>query len=312
MKITQVLDPAHENWVQGGTFKDLRNANKIFNLEPILLGSPFKTQKPVDWLRSLGKILLARNLLFSSLTPLVNYNRIFKFLPKLSKIGLWFTHQENLFSGSELLALSKCDVIFVHSVKQKIELEKIIKCKIIVFLGAVDINRFKNSATLGRRVVWVGTSNSRKNPEILLSLAQSNPKLNFLLLGKNWANGPLMKVVESIHNIEYKEIAGPLTSKDFDGCDIYLCTSRIEGGPMPLLESIAAGMNPISTSVGFVEDLYNFFSIPKKFIYNNSEQIVDLINTIRNDQNKDFQIIRNKVIELNFERLSEIIASNFN
>ena len=311
MKITQVLDPAHEQWVQGGTFKDLRNVSKIFNQRPIYIGSPFRTQGPLIWIVSCFKIFLGRHLLFSSLTPLVNYYRVYRFLPKLSKIGLWFTHQENSFSKSELLALSRCDVIFVHSLKQKKELEKIVKSKIEVMLGAIEVSRFKDSAVIGRRIVWVGTPNFRKNPDLLVSLAQANPDLDFLLLGKGWSKSSLMKTVNSLRNIEYREIIAPLTSKDFDGCDIYLCTSRIEGGPMPLLESLAAGLHPISTNVGFVEDLYNFFSISKQFIFYNFDQIVPLIDELRENQRKDSFILQNKITKLSFENLSNLIISHY-
>ena len=311
MKITQVLDPAHEQWVQGGTFKDLRNVSKIFNQRPIYIGSPFRTQGPLIWIVSCFKIFLGRHLLFSSLTPLVNYYRVYRFLPKLSKIGLWFTHQENSFSKSELLALSRCDVIFVHSLKQKKELEKIVKSKVEVMLGAIEVSRFKDSAVIGRRIVWVGTPNFRKNPDLLVSLAQANPNLDFLLLGKGWSKSPLMKTVNSLRNIEYREIIAPLTSKDFDGCDIYLCTSRIEGGPMPLLESLAAGLHPISTNVGFVEDLYNFFSISKQFIFYNFDQIVPLIDELRENQRKDSYILQNKITKLSFENLSNLIISHY-
>ena len=311
MKITQVLDPAHEQWVQGGTFKDLRNVSKIFNQRPIYIGSPFRTQGPLIWIVSCFKIFLGRHLLFSSLTPLVNYYRVYRFLPKLSKIGLWFTHQENSFSKSELLALSRCDVIFVHSLKQKKELEKIVKSKVEVMLGAIEVSRFKDSAVIGRRIVWVGTPNFRKNPDLLISLARANPDLDFLLLGKGWSKSPLMKTINSLRNIEYREIIAPLTSKDFDGCDIYLCTSRIEGGPMPLLESLAAGLHPISTNVGFVEDLYNFFSISKQFIFYNFDQIVPLIDELRENQRKDSFILQNKITKLSFENLSNLIISHY-
>jgi len=312
LKITQVLDPAHEQWVQGGTFKDLRNVSKIFNQRPIYIGSPFRTQGPLIWIVSCFKIFLGRHLLFSSLTPLVNYYRVYRFLPKLSKIGLWFTHQENSFSKSELLALSRCDVIFVHSLKQKKELEKIVKSKVEVMLGAIEVSRFKDSAVIGRRIVWVGTPNFRKNPDLLISLARANPDLDFLLLGKGWSKSPLMKTINSLRNIEYREIIAPLTSKDFDGCDIYLCTSRIEGGPMPLLESLAAGLHPISTNVGFVEDLYNFFGISEKYIYSDYSKIVSLISQIRQAGHQEKLLKTNNFTNLNFKNLSELITEKFN
>ncbi len=41
----------------------------------------------------------------------------------------------------------------------------------------------------------------------------------------------------------------------FQTIDIYLCTSRLEGGPLPVIEAMAAGCAVISTPVGFVPDI---------------------------------------------------------
>ncbi|MBT3820138.1 MAG: glycosyltransferase family 4 protein [Nitrospinaceae bacterium] len=41
----------------------------------------------------------------------------------------------------------------------------------------------------------------------------------------------------------------------FKTIDIYLCTSRLEGGPLPVIEAMAAGCAVISTPVGFVPEI---------------------------------------------------------
>jgi glycosyltransferase involved in cell wall biosynthesis len=41
----------------------------------------------------------------------------------------------------------------------------------------------------------------------------------------------------------------------FQTVDIYLCTSRLEGGPLPVIEAMAAGCAVISTRFGFVPEI---------------------------------------------------------
>ena len=111
---------------------------------------------------------------------------------------------------------------------------------------------------------WYATM--RKNPHIFLDFVKSNPQLKFRLLGKNWRSSSFFEAAHKLKNLEYKEITGALTSKDFNECSHYLCLSNLEGGPMPLLEAVAAGLIPISTNVGFAPELLAEFGYKKQLI----------------------------------------------
>lgn len=308
MKILQVLDPAHKHWVQGGTFKDLRASSTFFENEPLYLGSPLRTQKFFPWIRGIFKTINADSILFSSLTPLENYFRVKRFIPKKQMVAVWFTHQEGLFTNLQLKALNSCEVVFVHSTQEKKHLEMLITSKIEVTIGAVDFSRFEMPPKLDSCIVWVGTPNERKNPEELLRLATENPDLRFRILGKNWSGTALGSKISYLPNIEYSEINGPLKSSDLDGCDMYICTSTIEGGPMPMLESIAGNLKVISRDVGFVQDVFREFGITSSNIYSSFEDILPLINRLRNEEVPTYAAM---VKTYSFERLAAVIAKHF-
>ena len=307
MRILQVLDPSHKNWVQGGTFKDLRLNSKIFNENPVYLGAPFRTQQILHWLRSIQKVFSSKYILFSSITPLENYYKIARFFPKKRKLAVWFTHQEGRFTALQLRALNSCKVIFVHSSQEKFNLESMVSSKVEVTLGAIDSSRFSRSPNPGMCILWIGTPNERKNPREFLRLASDNPDLNFRILGKNWIGTHLGDKITRISNIEYYEITRPLESSDLDGCDIYICTSFIEGGPMPLLESIAGNLKVLSRDVGFVQDVFREFGISSDFIYSEYEEIVPLINRLRRESRTNYG---SRIEIYSFERLGRLIAEN--
>jgi glycosyltransferase involved in cell wall biosynthesis len=308
MKILQVLDPAHEHWVQGGTFKDLRACSKFFEDEPLYLGSPFRTQPFFHWIRGIYKAINADCILFSSLTPLENYFRVKRFLAKKQTLAVWFTHQEGFFSTLQLRAMNSCEVVFVHSNQEKSHLEPLISSKVEVTMGAVDFSRFESPPVLGTCIAWVGTPNARKNPEEILRFATENPDLKFRILGKNWSGTLPGARVPFLPNLEYLEVNGPLKSSDLNGCDIYICTSFIEGGPMPMLESIAGNLKIISRDVGFVQDVFKEFGISGANIYSSYEEILPLVNRLRSEEKPRYATM---VKTYSFERLATLIAQHF-
>ena len=306
-----MLDPSHNAWVQGGTFQDLRSASDVFCVRPIYLGSPFKTQHLLSWIKANFNILLSKNLLFSSLTPLENYYRIFRFLPKFHKRVLWFTHNEEPFNKTQFSAINNCDCLLVHSKRAKQTLSEIFEVKINVILAAVQFENFKNLSSQGQRIVWVGTYSRRKRPEIFLNLVRNNPDLEFRILGKNWDMSFVDELLSELVNLEYFELNGAVKSEHFNGCDIYLCTSEIEGAPMPLLESIAAGLHPISSDVGFVRDIFEYFQISEKFIYTSEDEVMELVYSLRLNSSKIIDHNRTLVKNLSFENLGKLIQSSF-
>ena len=309
MRIKHVLDPSHANWVLGGIFRDLRTQSEAFEAKPAYLSSFPGVTWIFPWLRVSFTLLTRKNLLFSSITPLENYFKLVRFLPREQHIGLWFTHQEGSFTNIQEKALRSCNVIFVHSNRDKERLSGIVTCRIVVVIGAIEPTRFAKNPTKGNRVLWVGTPNERKNPGELIRFASDNPELEFRILGKGWKGTPVYASIVSLPNIEYIEILSPLYSFDLDGCDIYLCTSFIEGGPMPLLESTAGNLKVITRDVGFVRDVFSEFGISEQFIYSSYEELRPLIEQHRS--NPGFPQYSTKAKEYSYSRLANTVITEF-
>lgn len=304
-----VVDPSHNAWVLGGLMRELRNAS-IENFEtPVCLGSPNSIRNFLEWFSQNNAIHTHRYVLFSSLTPLINYKR-FPFRHRSQKIGLWFTHNELAFSKSELKALNSCDVIFVHSQSIKESLELLTYSKIVVVLGAIDPGRFTRPSHPGRSVAWVGTPVSRKRPELFLMVVRKNPDLTFKLLGKNWMESEFSELVNGLKNLEYVEIDGALNSGDFDGCGTLLVTSEIEGGPMPIMEALASGICPIGTDTGFLGDIQEFLGLSKSFVLPDVDDISFALRSKLKDSAGISSASREKILSLDFERLANMIHVN--
>ena len=309
-KITQVLDPSHASWVLGGIFADLRRNSKSFNTEAIYLPSPNTLRSIWNWARICLVLAKRERLLFSSLTPLENYSK-FPLRRTKQSIGLWFTHKEGDFTKRERKALRLADTIFVHSTWEGEKIALATPSKQVVMLAALDTSRFLRASTSEKRIVWAGTSVKRKRPNLFLDLVETRPDLQFLLIGHSWSKHPLFQRVTRLKNLVYKEFQGPLGSELLDGCDIYLMTSEFEGGPMPLMETLAAGIVPICTRTGFVEAIFEFADLPKKLIVEpNLDAINEAIQWVRDGNFKISSETRDKILSLSFNRLSNLIEAN--
>lgn len=309
----QVLDPGHKTWVQGGVFRDLRASGaETFVKFPLYLEPPNSTLRILLWVFKCLVISCHSRVLFSSLTPLENYVR-FPRLRTGQKLGLWFTHKDGNFNRSEIRALRRTSSIFLHSKRESRKISSVCSTKQIVMLAAIETSKFPRKVRIGRRIVWAGTPSERKNPQMLLSIAQKLPKEKFLLIGKGWEESSLASRLGACNNIEYREFRGALSTEDLDGCDLFLMTSSVEGGPMPLMETLAAGLIPIATDTGFVREIFKEAEVPEFLIVPATvSHFAEAVMTARKLSASGFKPNREKILALDFPRLVRILDAGLN
>ena len=308
-----MLDPGHREWVQGGVFQDLRtHGSMVFKRNPLYLDAPNSALRILLWVFKCFFISCHSRVLFSSITPLENYVR-FPMPRRGQKLGLWFTHKEGNFNLSEIRALKKSTSIFVHSNRESQKISSVCSTKQITMLAAIEPARFTRKAKDGRRIVWAGTPSERKNPKLLLSIAEKLPEEKFLLIGRGWRESPMASKLGDRNNIEYREFQGALSTEDLDGCDLFLMTSSVEGGPMPLMETLAAGLIPIVTDTGFVREIFKEAEVPEFLIVPaRDSDFVEAVILARELSASGFKPNREKILALDFPRLARILDVNLN
>lgn len=277
-KIQILIDPSHSNWILGGLFNEVAECNANFFLKPKKI-SNIKSKFIFTTVVNIFKLSFQKNpILFSSVTPLENFLKLSKFNSNL-KI-LWFTHQYGVISNNTISALKTADLIFVHS-KQEIDFLRQYNnsSPIIPLIGAIKPELFSRVTRSGKKIAFIGTSAKRKNPDVFLQFAIDNPNLQFKVLGRNWENQEIWRICKGLKNIEYIEIQKQINSYDLMDCSHYLMLSSKEGGPISLIESVAAGLIPICTRTGIVEDFLGECGY--------SDQIIDFPI--------DFNIIKKKI-----------------
>ena len=94
----------------------------------------------------------------------------------------------------------------------------------------------------------------------------------------------------------------------YQALDIYLITSREEGGPMGLMESMACGIPVVTTNVGMAEDVINQ-NIPGKISHKIDSTILAnkvevLLNTFYNNQQESQKRIRDHILRFDWEEVA--------
>ena len=102
-------------------------------------------------------------------------------------------------------------------------------------------------------------SRVNKNQQLMLSIIErigtSDPRVHFLLAGTGWEIPSAVKqrasVIELADRISDEEVR-----RFYGALDVFVSHSIVEGGPLPVVESLACGTPVVSTDVGQVRDWF--------------------------------------------------------
>ena len=95
----------------------------------------------------------------------------------------------------------------------------------------------------------------RKAPERIRAVIEAMPQRRFRLLGRGWEGTSALSQLRRLPNFSYEERPYDAYPAFYRSLDVFLSLSRLEGGPVPLLEAMACGVVPVATATGFAPEL---------------------------------------------------------
>ncbi len=127
-----------------------------------------------------------------------------------------------------------------------------------IYYGAVDRSMYyPETSAKSDYVLIVGDCKPRKNPELVAAVIEMNPEINFVIHGKGWSNVQEIKRVLVRKNVRIIPFDLKLNPELMRNASLLLSTSTLEGGPFPVLESLASGTPVVATSTGFCQEIVN-------------------------------------------------------
>ena len=173
-----------------------------------------------------------------------------------------FTHPvlKHNFTGKHLAYfLNKADkVIFLNKANAEMLISFGLKPeKAEVMHLASDAEKFKSHHRSEEGAIVVSMAfYERKNPYLLLEIIQKMPHRKFIILGPNWSKFEHFEILMKLDNLEYlDDIPYDNYPKIYEKSTVFLSTSKLEGGPVPLLETMLCNLVPVASKTGFCVDI---------------------------------------------------------
>ena len=175
-------------------------------------------------------------------------------------IFVWFTHPHNFLdipTEQTLYALKQADRIFITCSQFR---DWLIDCglqpeKIEVIGPRADPDRFLPHTRRHGVIGFCSRYSPRKNPDCVLSVIQAMQHRAFLLVGKDWQHYPRYEELVRAENLTIVDTDYSEYPKLYSQMDVFVSPSVLEGGPVPLIESMMCNVVPVVSRVGFAPDI---------------------------------------------------------
>lgn len=129
--------------------------------------------------------------------------------------------------------------------------------KIRLVFGAVDDDCIQQRSIVRepKTILLASRYSERKGLNIFPRIVELLPEWKFIILGRGWEDFLKETNLESNSNIEYIFFNKETRNNTMSRASIFLSLSKLEGGPMPLIESMSMGVIPVATDTGFARDV---------------------------------------------------------
>jgi glycosyltransferase involved in cell wall biosynthesis len=125
-----------------------------------------------------------------------------------------------------------------------------------VVVGAADSAVYRpHPRTPDGAVGFCSAYYERKSPDMVLEVARRLPHRRIVLLGKGWDRYPRFDELRALPNFDYIDAPYDTYADHYARMSVFVSVSRLEGGPIPLLEAMMSNAVPVASRTGFAPDV---------------------------------------------------------
>ncbi|MBW4441668.1 MAG: glycosyltransferase [Plectolyngbya sp. WJT66-NPBG17] len=172
---------------------------------------------------------------------------------------IWYTHPKELEISTQKLisALNQATTVICTCSRYEklLHSQGLDPSKTTFILGAADPELFRPHARANGAVGFCTAYYSRKDPDRILNIIQAMPHRSFILLGRNWDQYEQYETLKSLANLTYVEAAYQDYPLYYAQMDVFVSASKLEGGPIPLIETMMCNVFPVASDTGFSTDI---------------------------------------------------------
>ena len=172
---------------------------------------------------------------------------------------MWFTHPKDVvIDSSELVYLlnqtthtfSSCEMFTKELRSRCVTVEKVSTA-----IPGADPALFRHHSRSDGAIGFCSGYVPRKNPDRILELVHCLRNRELVLVGRHWEHYERIEDLRAATNFTYRELPYDQYPSFYDKIDVFVSPSRVEGGPIPVLEAMISNVVPVVSRTGFAEDL---------------------------------------------------------
>jgi glycosyltransferase involved in cell wall biosynthesis len=176
-----------------------------------------------------------------------------------SRLFVWYTHPRRLqYSEQEVVyALNFADKVFCPNswVLRYLAQRGVRPQRLQLVLGGADPKQFIGHRR-GRGAIGFSTAYyERKRPDRVLEIARAFAERQILLLGRGWERYSRFNELVALRNFTYLEVPYEQYPRYYAQMDVFVSPAILEGGPIPLLETMMSNAVPVASDTGFARDV---------------------------------------------------------
>lgn len=187
------------------------------------------------------------------------YRRHHRQLRRGSRSVVWFTHPSYAEHDETDVVRSLSSATWVASSctphAEALVRAGVPRGRVRVVLPGADATLFRPHDRGRGAVGFSSAYYQRKRPELIVEIVQSMPERRFELIGRNWPGTPELAALQQLPNFSYCEDTYASYPQFYDGIDVFVSPSSLEGGPIPVLEAMMSNAVPVASDTGFARDL---------------------------------------------------------
>lgn len=176
-----------------------------------------------------------------------------------ARTSVFFTHPPTRLRERIGLALElrRADAVISMSTLHARELVRfgVGRSRVHVAIPGADPERFAGHERGGGAIGLCSAFYERKSPETILALVRALPDRPVLLVGRDWERWERWDELAACPNLTYRDVDYDDYPSLYAQMDVFVSPSRLEGGPIPLLEAMMSNVVPVATDTGFAGDL---------------------------------------------------------
>jgi glycosyltransferase involved in cell wall biosynthesis len=187
-----------------------------------------------------------------------------------SKNIVFYTHSRDIGCSNNVLSyiLNHCHQVFAMSSSNKKLLHSIgvNPKKVTVFFGGADEKLFtrKRKISIPKEVPCIGFClafqshhhhRERKNFDLIIELIKLIDQANVIILGRNWHKYERFHEIQNLSYFRYIETTYEEYPNYYQQMNVFVSVSKLEGGPIPLIEAMMCNVFPVVSNTGFAPDI---------------------------------------------------------